>query len=73
MLTGQPWTEATVRAAMAAMEHDFTPLTDMRASAAYRMRAAQNLLLKYFLERTQSQTATRLVGAHSGNLGAAVA
>ncbi len=59
--------------AMTAMEDDFTPLTDMRASAGYRIRAAQNLLLKYFLERTQPQTATRLVGPDSGNLGAAVA
>ncbi|MDH3668587.1 MAG: xanthine dehydrogenase small subunit [Paracoccaceae bacterium] len=66
-LIGQPWTEATVRAAMTAMEDDFTPLTDMRASAGYRIRAAQNLLLKYFLERTEPQTATRLVGAHSAN------
>jgi xanthine dehydrogenase small subunit len=47
-LVGQPWTEATVRAAMAAMAGDFTPMSDMRASAAYRMRAAQNMLLRYF-------------------------
>ncbi len=45
---GQPWEEATVRAAMAAMAADFTPLSDMRASAAYRMRAAQNMALRYF-------------------------
>src|SRR3954468_1191695 len=32
---GQPWTEATVVAAMAALARDFTPLTDMRASAAH--------------------------------------
>ncbi len=47
-LLGQPWEEATVRAAMAAMAADFTPLSDMRASAAYRMRAAQNMALRYF-------------------------
>ncbi len=67
-LTGNPWNEATVRAAMEALTRDFTPLTDMRASAAYRMRAAQNLLMKYFLETTRPATATRLVG-----LGARVA
>ncbi len=61
-LVSQPWTEATVRAAMAALTRDFTPLTDMRASAGYRMQAAQNLLLKYFLEITRPATATRLVG-----------
>ncbi|HSF94604.1 MAG TPA: xanthine dehydrogenase small subunit [Thermohalobaculum sp.] len=61
-LNGQPWTETTVRTAMAAMDQDFTPLTDMRASNSYRMQAAKNLLLKYFIETTQPGTATRLVG-----------
>ena len=67
-LAGQPWSEAAVRAAMAALERDFTPLTDMRASAAYRMQGAKNLLMKYFIETTEPETATRLVGP-----GAAVA
>jgi xanthine dehydrogenase small subunit len=62
-LVGQPWTEATMRKAMAALEQDFTPLTDMRASAAYRMQGAKNLLMKYFIETTEPATATRLVGA----------
>jgi xanthine dehydrogenase small subunit len=61
-LVGQPWTEASVRAAMAALEQDFTPMTDMRASAEYRMQGAKNLLLKYFIETTQPDVATRLVG-----------
>jgi xanthine dehydrogenase small subunit len=47
-LTGQPWSEATVRQAMRAMADDFTPLSDMRASAAYRLKAAQNMVLRYF-------------------------
>jgi xanthine dehydrogenase small subunit len=47
---GQPWTEATARAAMAALERDFTPLTDMRGSAGYRLRSARNLLLRLWLE-----------------------
>jgi xanthine dehydrogenase small subunit len=49
-VVGQPWSEATARAAMKALSSDFTPLTDMRASAAYRQRAAQNLLLRLWLE-----------------------
>jgi xanthine dehydrogenase small subunit len=49
-LNGKPWTEATIRAAMAALANDFTPLTDMRASAAYRLEAASNLLLRFFRE-----------------------
>ncbi len=51
-LTGKPWTEATVEAACAALDRDFTPLTDMRASAAYRAKAAAGLLRRFYLERT---------------------
>jgi xanthine dehydrogenase small subunit len=49
-LTGRPWTEATVRAADDAWAQDFTPLSDMRASAAYRLAAARNMLMRYFME-----------------------
>ncbi|MDO9337858.1 MAG: xanthine dehydrogenase small subunit [Caulobacter sp.] len=45
-LTGRPWTEDTVEAAAAALADDFQPIDDMRASAAYRLTAAQNLLRK---------------------------
>jgi xanthine dehydrogenase small subunit len=47
---GQAWTEATAQAAMAALKQDFKPLTDQRASADYRLRVAQNLLLKLWLQ-----------------------
>ncbi len=46
---GQPWTSATVQAAMAALDHDFTPMSDQRASAGYRQRAARNLLQRLWL------------------------
>jgi xanthine dehydrogenase small subunit len=49
-LTGAPWNEATARAAMAALDQDYAPLSDHRASAAYRRRAAANLLYRCFLE-----------------------
>ncbi|MEW9834102.1 xanthine dehydrogenase small subunit [Mesorhizobium marinum] len=49
-LTGKPWTEATVDAALAAYDIDFTPLTDMRASAEYRQLAAKNLLRRFLAE-----------------------
>ncbi|MBL4926673.1 xanthine dehydrogenase small subunit [Fuscibacter oryzae] len=48
VLLGRPFTEPTIRAAMAAMTQDFQPLSDMRASAAYRMQTAQNMALRYF-------------------------
>ncbi|WP_227284481.1 xanthine dehydrogenase small subunit [Boseongicola sp. H5] len=49
-LTGSPWTEETVRAAMAAFARDYAPMSDMRASADYRMEAARNMLLRAFHE-----------------------
>jgi xanthine dehydrogenase small subunit len=47
---GQPWTEATVQAAIDALAEDFEPLTDMRASAGYRRQVAGNLLRRFWLE-----------------------
>ena len=49
-LNGRTWDETTVRQAMAALAQDYAPLSDMRASAAYRLRTAQNLLYRYWLE-----------------------
>jgi len=49
-LVGQPWTEATLRAAQAALEAEFTPLSDLRASAAYRRRVSRALLERLWLE-----------------------
>jgi len=49
-LVGKPWTIETVEAALPAFAEDYQPITDMRASAAYRLLAAQNLLKRFFLE-----------------------
>jgi xanthine dehydrogenase small subunit len=49
-LTGQPWSQATIDAACARFGEDFTPLTDMRASASYRLETATNMLRRYFGE-----------------------
>ena len=49
-LRGQPWTEATLRAAQAALAQDFTPMTDLRASNTYRLKVAANLLERLWLE-----------------------
>jgi xanthine dehydrogenase small subunit len=51
-LRGRPWDAASIEAALPAFAEDFQPLTDMRASAEYRMLAAQNLLRRFFLETT---------------------
>jgi xanthine dehydrogenase small subunit len=54
-IAGQPWTEATLRAAQAALAQDFTPLTDLRASSDYRMTTARNLLERFWLETRPNQ------------------
>ncbi|QYK43244.1 MAG: xanthine dehydrogenase small subunit [Paracoccaceae bacterium] len=48
MLVGRPWTPGTIDAARAAFPQDFTPLSDMRASADYRLAAAANMLTRYW-------------------------
>lgn len=62
-LLGQVWSPATVDEAMQAFEADFTPMSDMRASAEYRMETAKNLLLRYFLEDEQQNMQVLEVGA----------
>ena len=49
-LRGQPWTLATVQQAMAVLRAEFSPISDMRASSAYRVQVLGNLLKRYWLE-----------------------
>lgn len=49
-LVGQPWTEESIEQAMRALEKDFDPISDFRASATYRLTVSKNLLLRYFHE-----------------------
>ncbi|CAN7412020.1 xanthine dehydrogenase small subunit [Devosia sp. LjRoot3] len=49
-LVGKPWTMETVEAALPAFAGDYQPISDMRASAKYRLLTAQNLLKRFFLE-----------------------
>jgi xanthine dehydrogenase small subunit len=61
-LKGKPWTRATVAEGQLALRRDYTPITDMRASKAYRSLAAEKLLLKFFIETTEADAETRVVG-----------
>ena len=47
-LIGQEWTLSSVHSAQPAFASDFSPMSDMRASAGYRLTAASNLLIRYF-------------------------
>src|SRR5690606_17971162 len=49
-LLGKPWTHETVEAALEAYSIDYQPLSDMRASAEYRLMVARNLLRRFYLE-----------------------
>ena len=49
-LVGQPWTQATVTQAMVTLRAEFSPISDMRASSAYRVQVLGNLLQRYWLE-----------------------
>ena len=62
-LNGKDWSEDTIRQAMDEMSKDFTPLSDMRASAEYRMQTAQNMLLRVWHERNGETTSVHEVTA----------
>ena len=46
-LTGQPWSHETIEAVLPRFSDDFQPLSDMRASAEYRLETAKNMLRRY--------------------------
>ncbi|MGQ0664167.1 MAG: xanthine dehydrogenase small subunit [Pseudomonadota bacterium] len=61
-LLGRSWTLGSVHQAMAALERDFTPITDFRATRAYRGLAAKNLLLRFYHASIGTAEATRVAG-----------
>ena len=60
-LIGQPLSSATLAAARGEFARDFTPMSDMRASADYRLEAAANMLARYFDDLGQTQTPTHVL------------
>jgi len=60
-LKGKTWNRENVEKACWIMSEDYTPISDMRASAQYRLTVAQNLLRKFFIETTQPEARTRIV------------
>ena len=49
-LQGHAWTIATVHQAISTLRAEFQPISDMRASAAYRSEVLGNLLQRFWLE-----------------------
>jgi xanthine dehydrogenase small subunit len=58
-LTGRQWNQDSIELAAAALAEDFRPLTDLRASSAYRLQAAGNLLRRFYLETAGTVNAVR--------------
>ncbi len=57
-LEGAPWNAATADSAGAALNSDFSPISDFRASGDYRRRIAANLVRRVFEETGNSTTLT---------------
>jgi xanthine dehydrogenase small subunit len=62
-LTERGWTAAGIEAAVAALDTDFEPLSDLRASSAYRLRTAGNLLRRFFRQHGSPALALRTADA----------
>ena len=54
-LTGRPWTRDLVEAAAAELARAGTPMSDHRASEAYRIAMLRNSLLKFFAEHEEAR------------------
>lgn len=54
-LIGATWTEETLAKAQAEFENDYRPISDQRASAEYRLKTAQNLLRRVFLNNSSEE------------------
>ncbi|MEN9799852.1 MAG: hypothetical protein RL653_3549 [Pseudomonadota bacterium] len=63
-ILGLPWNLEAVAAAADELGHDFTPLSDHRGSAVYRLLVARNLL-RGFHDETQVTAAPRLPHPHT--------
>jgi xanthine dehydrogenase small subunit len=55
-LIGLPWKEATLLAAQTAIQQEFSPLSDLRASADYRRQILGQLMQRAWLESTGHPT-----------------
>ncbi len=65
-LVGRTWDDATAAAAMGTLAGEFTPIGDMRASAAYRREVLANLLRRFRLETAGVAYPTRIEQVAAG-------
>lgn len=55
-LRGADWNAESIETAAQSLAQDFSPITDMRATAGYRRRLCRNLLWKFFHETSGGET-----------------
>jgi xanthine dehydrogenase small subunit len=71
VLRGQPWNEAAAQRAATSLREEFQPITDMRASAAYRNEVLGNLMQRFWLESQGAAhinlESTSWIAAHGRN------
>ncbi len=59
-LLGQSWSRATIDEAIQSLAKDYTPISDFRASADYRLQVSQGLLERFYLESNLSSEQLRV-------------
>ncbi len=64
-LLDRPWSQQTLEQAVLTLRGEFEPISDMRASAAYRRQVLGNLLERLWLQ-TQGHDAINLESVHPG-------
>jgi xanthine dehydrogenase small subunit len=67
-VTSKHWTEATIDAAMRALDRDFTPIDDHRGSAWYRRTVAKNFLRGFHLETAKGDASPRIAHRQTGSI-----
>jgi xanthine dehydrogenase small subunit len=63
-LSGVDWSMETIELAQSALDQDFTPLSDARASQNYRSTIARNLLERFYLESLNPSYSLALADRH---------
>ena len=59
-LLGKYFDHSNIDIAKQALEKDFSPMSDVRASADYRMKVAQNIIQKFYIEIIEGNNITRV-------------
>ena len=60
-LRSKAFNQQNIDLAKQALTEDFSPMSDVRASDKYRMKVAQNLIQKCYIELTQKNIKTRVI------------